>query len=44
MTYSELIGVNIPAEIGYLIKKDNTLDERLVYLLKKWLQPMILLT
>ena len=35
MTYSELIGVDIPAEIDYLVKNDSTLDERLVHLLKE---------
>lgn len=35
MVFSELCGVNIPAEIEYLIKKDDTLGERLVGLLKE---------
>lgn len=33
--YNELIGVDIPAEIDYLVKNDNALDERLVHLLKE---------
>lgn len=35
MVFSELIGVDIPAEIDYLVKNDSTLDERLVHLLKE---------
>lgn len=33
MAYSELIGVNIPEEIYYLIRSNKDLDERLVHLL-----------
>jgi hypothetical protein len=32
--YNELVGVDIPAEIAYLVKNDSTLDERLVHLLE----------
>ena len=35
MGYSELVGVDIQAEIAYLIKNDDTLDDRLVNLLKE---------
>ena len=35
MGYSELVGVDIQAEIAYLIKNDDTLDDRLVHLLKE---------
>lgn len=35
MVFSELYGVDIGAEIDYLVKNDNTLDERLVHLLKE---------
>lgn len=35
MGYSELVGVDIQAEIAYLIKNDATLDDRLVHLLKE---------
>lgn len=35
MRYSELTGVDIPAEIDFLVKNDSTLDERLVHLLKE---------
>ena len=33
--YNELIGVDIPEEIDYLVKNNSTLDERLVRLLKE---------
>jgi hypothetical protein len=32
--YNELVGVDIPAEIAYLVKNDSTLDERLIHLLE----------
>lgn len=35
MIFSELCGVDIPAEIDFLVKNDSTLDERLVHLLKE---------
>ncbi len=35
MIFSELFGVDIGAEIDYLVKNDSTLDERLVHLLKE---------
>jgi hypothetical protein len=35
MAYSELIGVNIPVEIDYLIRSNKDLDDRLVNLLKE---------
>lgn len=35
MAYSELIGVDIPAEIDYLIRSNKDLDDRLVGLLKE---------
>jgi len=35
MGYSELIGLDIPAEIDYLIRSNKDLDERLVHLLKE---------
>lgn len=34
MSISELYGVNIPAEVGYLIQNSPNLNERLVKLLK----------
>lgn len=35
MAYSELVGVDIPAEIGYLIRSNKDLDDRLVHLLRE---------
>ena len=35
MIFSELYGVDIGAEIDFLVKNDSTLDERLVHLLKE---------
>lgn len=35
MVFSELCGVDISAEIGYLVKTNKDLDERLVKLLKE---------
>lgn len=35
MVYSELIGVDIPAEIDYLVKSNKDLDERSVSLLQE---------
>ena len=35
MIFSELYGVDISSEIGYLVKSNKDLDERLVHLLKE---------